>query len=140
MILLDTNVISEFMGTPPNPAVVSWLDRQAPAHVYVSAISVSEILTGLAALPRGRRRQGLERDWTRFRVMLSQTQILAFDEAAAVNFAAIASARRQEGRPVDRADSEIAAIAMVHGFAVATRNIRDFEDMGVTLINPFTAD
>jgi predicted nucleic acid-binding protein len=137
VILLDTNIVSEFMGTPPDLAVRDWLDRQNEAEVYLSSVSVAEILTGISALPKGRRRDGLERDYMRFRATLSDTNILAFDEAAAIELALVVEQRRARGHPIDWADAQIASIASTHGLSLATRNTKDFEGLGIALINPF---
>lgn len=139
MFVLDTNVVSELMRPAPEPAVASWVAGLATATLFLTAITEAELRFGLAVMPPGRRRDGLAAglEW-----MLRPgfaNRILPFDSAAARAYAEIAAARRAAGRPVSYPDGQIAAIAHSRGMALATRNIRDFEDIGITLINPWTS-
>ncbi len=98
MIILDTNVLSELMRRAPDPAVLAWLDRQAPLSVWITAITVFECQFGLALMPLGRRRQALE---TSFAALLAEDldkRVLAFDTGAAAQSATLA-AQRQFGWP-----------------------------------------
>lgn len=137
MIILDTNVLSEILRPAPEPRVVDWLAAQDGATVCLTAITEAELRHGVAILPAGKRRDGLAE-------MIDQIiredfagRILPFDSPAAEAFAAIAAARRAIGRPILHADCQIAAIARVHGASVATRNMPDFTDCGIDLINPW---
>jgi len=137
VIILDTNVISEFMGDEPAEPVRLWLREQSLGELYFTAISVGEIEFGLALLKPGRRKDRLRERFIEFREDVIAGRMLVYDKAAAVHFGQIFAARRRAGRATGIADAQIAAIARTHGLAVATRNTSDFEDIGLTLINPF---
>lgn len=136
MIVLDTNVLSETIRLAPSPAVLDWL-KIHDEELYITAVSQAELLFGLEILPIGKRRANLH---TQIQALLADTfsgRILAFDEVAAPLFAGIAAAGRKRGRPLDNFDGQIAAIALAHHAAVATRDINDFERCGLKLINPW---
>ena len=139
MFVLDTNVVSELMRPTPEPAVSSWVAGLATATLFLTAITEAELRFGLAVMPPGRRRDGLAAGLERMLRPGFANRILPFDSAAARAYAEIAAARRAAGRPVSYPDGQIAAIAHSRGMALATRNIRDFEDIGITLINPWTS-
>lgn len=137
MIILDTNVISEFMTSPPAAPVLDWLNAQEVADLYITTISIAEICYGLRVLPEGKRRRLLEERFDQFVEMAFSSRILAFDEKAARIYGDMMGERREAGRPMSSFDGQIAAIARVQGFAVATRNIKDFTGCQLELINPF---
>lgn len=139
MFVLDTNVVSELMRPAPEPAVASWVAGLATATLFLTAITEAELRFGLAVMPPGRRRDGLAAGLERMLRPGFANRILPFDSTAARAYAEIAAARRAAGRPVSYPDTQIAAIAHSRGMAVATRNIRDFEGMGMALINPWTS-
>lgn len=137
MIILDTNVLSEFMRTEPNPVVMDWVAQQAPSEIFTTTITQAEVYYGLALLPLGKRRSDLERA---ARLMFNQDfqdRIFTFDSVAAMEYAALASLRRQLGKPIAQADAQIAAIARANRAVLATRNIPDFSDCQLVLINPW---
>ena len=137
MIILDTNVLSELMRRAPDPAVLAWLDRQAPLSVWITAITVFECQFGLALMPLGRRRQALE---TSFAALLAEDldkRVLAFDTGAAAQSATLAAQRQLAGRPVDMRDTQIAGIAQSHRATLATRNLTHFEGLSVPVVNPW---
>ena len=137
MIVLDTNVVSEWMRPVPSDAVIEWMTRQIPTDLYLSTITEAELRFGVELLPAGRRR---ERLLTAIEAMLREDfagRILPFDRAAAQAFAVIAAARRAAGMPVEFSDCQIAAIARARSWSVATRNVRDFEGCGIDVINPW---
>jgi predicted nucleic acid-binding protein len=137
MIVLDTNIISEMMRPAPVASVKAWIDSQPEASFFTTAVCEAEILYGLAILPDGRRKSDLiEYAEAVFAEDLAD-RVLPFDRAAARAYATIASAIRGAGHGFDTSDIQIAAIARVHGFAVATRNVRHFAGCGIELINPF---
>jgi len=137
MIVVDTNVVTEMMRASPAPTVVSWWNDQDAAELYLTTITLGEIGYGLAILPPGRRRLLLEQGFERVIAEGFAGRILVFDEAAAGHYGGILGRRRESGRPLSVPDGQIAAIARAKGFAVATRNIRDFVDCGVEILNPF---
>jgi len=140
MIILDTNVVSEPMKPRGNPAVTAWLDQQTAETLYLTAISLSELLTGIEMLPGGERKEGLDALLTELMARLFAERILPFDQKAAVAHARLASHARAHGRILSVADGQIAAIAHVHGFTVATRDTEPFAAAGVPVINPWEGD
>ncbi|HUL79366.1 MAG TPA: type II toxin-antitoxin system VapC family toxin [Vicinamibacteria bacterium] len=137
MIILDTNVLSEAMKPVPAAEVLAWLAAQTAASLYTTSITQAEILHGLMLLPSGRRRRALEAAATS---MFSEDfggRILGFGTEAATPYAQIASRRRRAGRPMSHFDAQIAAIARANGAAIATRNVADFVDCGVALVDPW---
>lgn len=137
MIVLDTNVVSEPMRLHGNPAVAAWLDRQAAETLYLTATSLSELLLGVEILPDGKRKEGLDAALRELMPRLFGSRILPFDEQAAMAYAPLVGRARAVGRPIAVADAQIAAIAAVHGFAVATRDTAPFAAAGVPVINPW---
>ena len=137
MIVLDTNVVSELMRPVPSGRVLRWLNAQAPDDLWLNSVVVSELLFGLARLPAGSRKRQLI---DAFAAMLNEDfagRVLPFDLEAAVIYAELAAGREASGRPVAMADAQIAAICLVHGGALATRNLKHFEGLGLVLVNPW---
>ncbi len=137
MILLDTNVVSEVMRKKPSDNVLNWLNEDNNKNLLVSSITIAEICYGLRILPVGQRRQLLQ---ARFEQFISEGfvgNIIDFNEAAARVYAEIMGVRKEKGRPMSLPDGQIAAIARANHLILATRNITDFEDCGVRLVNPF---
>ena len=137
MVVIDTNIVSELMRAAPSAEVLAWMDDRPPRELFVTAVTEAEVRTGIALLPEGRRRRGLAEACERAFGNLFAGRVLPFDSDAARAYAEIAAARRVLGRPVSQADGQIAAIARSRGMAVATRNIRDFEDMGIEVFDPW---
>jgi hypothetical protein len=137
MIVLDTNVISEPLKPFADPAVTQWLDAQDPETLYLAATVLSEILIGIALLPAGKRRLGMEQAMRALQTRLFADRFLSFDRDAAVAFALLGSRAAAKGYSISPADCQIAAIAAVHGFAVATRDTAPFRAAGVRVINPW---
>jgi toxin FitB len=137
MVILDTNVVSEMMRATPAPAVVSWLNEQDAAQLFLTAITIGEIRFGLRVLPEGKRRRSLEEGFERILAEAFAGRILAFDEAAAHSYGEVMGRRKEIGRPLDILDAQIASIARSTGCSVATRNVQDFIECGVEIVNPF---
>lgn len=138
MIVLDTNVVSEAMKPEPAPAVRDWLDEQAAETLYLSSITLAELLFGIGALPDGRRKQKLAATFDAL-LGLFGGRILPFDTDAARRYAALAVAARNSGKGFPTPDGYIAAIATARGFAVATRDASAFKAAGVPIIDPWAA-
>ncbi len=137
MIVLDTNVVSELIRPSPNPAVEQWVATRPAARLFFSAVGEAELRYGVAILAAGRRRAALA---SAIEAMLREDfagRVLPFDSAAARAYAEIAARCRAAGRPVAQADGQIAAITRSRGMALATRNVRDFADMGIDLLDPW---
>ena len=137
MIILDTNVVSEPLKPEPAATVLKWLDAHDPATFYITTINLAELLAGVEAMPLGRRREALEQALSRQIAALFEGRILSFNVKAAEAFAKTASGAQAQGNPIGFADCAIAAIARAKGFAVATRNVRDFKGTGVDIIDPW---
>lgn len=139
MIVLDTNVVSELMRLSPDPSVAGWADRQVPAEVVTTAITVAEIGYGIARLPAGRRRELLaaaaEEVFSTF-----AAHVLPFDVSAAAHYAGIVVEREQAGTPISGFDAQIASVCRAHSASLATRNIPDFGSLGLDLIDPWDSD
>lgn len=140
MVVVDTPVVSELMRHEPDPKVLTWLDRRPTRELFVTAVTEAEVRTGIAFLPDGARRRGLAEAAERVFGDLFAGRILPFDSAAARIYAEIAAARRLSGHPLSQPDGQIGAIARCQSMAVATRNVRDFEGIGIELINPWITE
>ena len=138
MILLDTNVLSEAMTRKPHPRVREWLDSQAGDTLFLSSITVAELLFGVGALPDGRRKDTLAAALDDV-LDLFAPRVLPFDTAAARIYADLAVKARAAGKGFPTPDGYIAAIAAAHGFAVATRDASAFHAAGLTVIDPWTS-
>lgn len=139
MIVLDTNVLSELMRAKPAPEVLEWIDAQPTSQLYISAITVAEILYGIARMADGKRKQSLLDLATLMFVKDFAGRILSFDADAAAHYAGLAAKSEAKGKVVDMADAQIASIAALHDARVATRNVRHFDYLGVSIVNPWQA-
>ena len=137
MLILDTNVVSELMRPAPDPMIASWVAEQATSSLFMTAVTEAELRFGLAVMPPGKRRDGLATGLERMLKTGFANRVLPFDSGAARAYAGIAASGRRGGRPIAQADCQIAAIARARGMAVATRNVRHFEDMEIEILNPW---
>jgi len=119
--------------------VLAWLDQQNVETLFLSTISLAEMRYGVAALPDGRRKDGLSKALESRIVALFGTRVLHFDDAAAHAYALIRARAKAAGKAIGAADGYIAATAAAHGFTVATRDTGPFEAAGLPVINPWTA-
>ncbi len=136
MIVLDTNVASEVMKAQPDGNVAVWFAKQTPERLFLPTPVIAELRRGIIQLADGRRRAVLEQDYSALTALFAG-RMLAFDFAAAEIFADIFVRRRTIGRPLAGFDGLIAAIARANGAVVATRNVSDFAECGVALIDPW---
>ena len=137
MIVLDTNVVSEAMRPTPSPAVLDWMDRQAAETLYLSSVTIAELLYGVGALPAGRRKQAL-RSAVDGLIELFHDRVLPFNLEAARCYADLAVTARMGGKGFPMPDGYIAAIAVANGFTVATRDAGPFQAAGIDIIDPWT--
>lgn len=137
MILLDTNVVSEAMKPEPDPAVRNWLDEQAAETLYLSSVTITELMFGIGALPKGKRKDMLTAALDGVLTLFAD-RILPFDTNAARHYADLAVKARAAGRGLSTPDGYIAAIAASHDFAVASRDASAFTAAGITVIDPWT--
>jgi predicted nucleic acid-binding protein len=138
MILLDTNVLSALMQSEPDPAVVAWLDSEPAESIWTTSITVFEIRFGLEILASGRRRRMLEDAFDRMLADDFEGRVIPFDEAAAQWAGRFAAVRRRAGHSIEIRDAQIAGTAAARKAAIATRNIRHFEELGPKLIDPWS--
>ena len=137
MIILDTNVLSEFMRPNPAPGVVAWVAKQPATELFTTSITEAEIFYGIELLTKGKRRDGLLAATEAMFAEDLAGRIFGFESDAARLFSKIAAHRRALGRPIRHADAQIAAIAQVRGAKLATRNVADFEDCGLDVLDPW---
>ncbi len=138
MYLLDTNVLSELVRARPDPGVLEWINRQPRRQLFLSTVSLAEILRGLCAMPMGQRRHCLTEALEVLFRDLFRERLHSFDVASAHQYARVWVMRHRQGRPVAIADAQIAAIALARGLCLVTRNICDFEGIAdLPLLNPW---
>jgi predicted nucleic acid-binding protein len=135
MIVLDTDVLSEAMRS--NSVALAWLDQQSRTSLWTTTITIFEIRYGLAIMPAGRRQTVNLAEFERMIAEDLERRILPFDEAAAEHAAALMVSRRRAGRPVESRDTLIAGIALAHRATLATRNVRQFDDLSVPVVDPW---
>lgn len=136
MIVLDTNVVSEAMKPEPDAAVRAWLNNQTAETLYLSSVTLAELLFGIAALPIGKRKSLLTRALDGL-VGLFEGRVLSFDVDAARHYAELAATARSRGRGFPTPDGYIAAIAASRQFIVASRDTSPYEAGGLQVINPW---
>ena len=139
MFILDTNVLSELMRSKPDAVVVNWVGTQPSTSLFTTAITQAEILYGVALLPEGKRKEGLAHAVDQMFLEDFRDRILSFDSICAHAFSHIAARRREMGRPISQFDAQIAAIAHSRKAVLATRNVSDFEDCDIEIVNPWMA-
>ena len=137
MIILDTNILSAVMQETPDLIIVEWLDSQARESIWTTAITVFEIRLGLSILEKGKRRARLEQTFQLALDEILEGRVLPFDMASALTSADIAATRRRKGITVDMRDTQIAGIAVAKRSTLATRNTKDFQELPVSVINPW---
>jgi toxin FitB len=138
VIVLDTNVVSEPLKLKPDVDVMGWLSAQAPESLFVTTITVAEMLVGVEKMPQGRKRAALlaalnEQVWPLF-----AGRVLSFDVPSATAFSKVIVATNAVGNDIDFANAAIAAISIANGFHLATRNVRDFRGVKLELMNPWS--
>lgn len=137
MIILDTNVVSEAMRPTPSAKVMEWLADQPISELCTTAVTEAEVFSGIARMPQGRRRTEFQ---TRAELMFEgyfDGSILPFDSPSARLYASILEERQRRGKPIEFPDVQIAAIVRLHNATLATRNVGDFGDCGIRVVNPW---
>jgi predicted nucleic acid-binding protein len=137
MIILDTNVISEYIRSRPEERVADWFDSVDADQVATTTVTIAELRFGAALLPQGSRRVTLEQTIDRLIARVFSGKIEDFDFAATGPYASVRAARRLSGNPIASQDAQIAAICIAREAVLATRNTKDFDGLGITLINPW---
>ena len=128
MLVLDTNVISEALREKPDPAILAWLDAQPPASLFTTTITLAEIKYGIAIMPAGKRKS-----------TLLTAATLMFEDDFQGRVLPFGAERRLAGQPIDEPDCQIAAITQSRGGRLATRNVSDFANCGIDIVNPWDA-
>jgi hypothetical protein len=139
MIILDTNVVSEIMHPVPDEHVTRWLDGQPRTSIWTTSVTVFEIRFGLEMMPVGKRRTALMAAFERWLGEVVQQRIANYDEAAARHAAELAAERQRRGRPGELRDTMIAGIVLVSHATLATRNVKHFDDIASSVVNPWEA-
>ena len=137
MIVLDTNVLSETLKPLPNAAVVAWMAAQPRSTLFTTTVVEAEILYGVAVLADGSRKTQLQAALKAIFTEDLSGQVIPFDRDCAEAYAAIAANCKNLGQPISQFDAMIAAATASRGATLATRNLRDFADCGIRLINPW---
>lgn len=137
MIVLDTNVVSEFMRLQPEDTVVTWLESQPTNEIWTTTITVYEIQHGLNILPDGKRKRDLIHQFELAMQLDFADRILDFDTTAAIAAADISAEYKKQGQGADVRDIQIAGIVASKAWTLATRNVKDFHLSDVALINPW---
>ena len=139
MILLETNVVSEPLRPAPDARVTEWIDAQALETLFLSAITVAELRAGLALLPAGKRRSGLQTSLETRVLPLFSGRVLAFELRCTQAYAELTAKARASGLTIASADGYVAAIAVANSLTVATRDTGPFKAAGAAVINPWQA-
>lgn len=136
--LLDTCVVSEAARPNPEPRVAAWMDEHDASPMYLSVLSLGELFQGIARQTNALRAEAL-RSWVATKVMPRfEGRLLELDPAVARTWGELRGEAIAKGRTPPVIDSLLAATALVHGLRIVTRNTKDFESLGVELLNPWT--
>jgi hypothetical protein len=137
MILLDTNVLSALMRRTSDAGVIAWLDRQPRTSVWTTSITILEVRFGLQIMPAGKRRSVLMELFERVLTEKIERRVASFDTQAAQHAAELMAIRQKSGRTGELRDAMIAGIVLASGATLATRNTRHFDDLAISLVNPW---
>ena len=139
MIILDTNIVSALMRPEQNGRIVAWTDAQPQSALWTSTVSLLEIRSGLLFMPEGKRRRALEQGFAQLLDGLLGGKLLAFDQEAAEEAARVDLIQHRTGRSIGAGDIQIAGIARARRATLATRNVKDFANLDIPLIDPWAA-
>lgn len=137
MILLDTNVVSEMMKPSGDANARRWMDSHAEIDFYLATPIIAELRFGLALLPEGRKKAALTKACRAIEEEIFVGRILPFDQRAAHAFALLRAKRQALGKPLNVMDALVASVASAHAMTLATRNVADFGDLELVVVNPF---
>ncbi|HEX3129466.1 MAG TPA: type II toxin-antitoxin system VapC family toxin [Thermoanaerobaculia bacterium] len=135
--LLDTNVISEWVKPEPHPLVVAWLKEIPEDRVFLSVASLAEIRRGIELMSAGKRRDRLAAWLSRDLPARFEGRILDVDSRIAEAWGVVMARGHKAGSSAGAWDACFAATAEVHRLTLVTRNIKDFQKLGVPLLNPW---
>jgi len=135
--LLDTNIPSELMRPRPEPKVSQWIAAQDIGTLFLSVVSLGELETGFTTMQDAERRMRLEASLTRYLSLLFPGSILPVTRSIATRWGKFDGIRQLAGRPLGAPDGFIAATAFEHDLTLVTRNVKDFDMLGLTILNPW---
>lgn len=136
--LLDTNVVSEWTKARPHPGVVAWLGEADEDRIFISVITIAELRHGVERLPGGARRERLDHWLTGELPQRFEERLLVIDAETANEWGRVMARGQAAGRPPATMDAFIAATVLRHDMALVTRNVSDFEPLGLKLVNPWS--
>jgi predicted nucleic acid-binding protein len=139
VIVLDTNVVSELMKQSPEPSVERWVLTCTKDELFTTAITLAEVFYGVERLPIGRRKDQIRLTATTVFGAFKE-HVLPFDAEAAMRYSTIVDGRDHIGHPIDGFDAQIAAICRANDAVLATRNVKDFSETGIDVIDPWQAE
>ena len=135
--LLDTNCVSEVVRRQPEPRVTAWLGAVDETLLYLSVLTLGEIRKGVAALPQSKRRSRLEA-WLQVELRARFSgRILPIDEAIADRWGLLSANAKRKGQPLTAIDGLLAATAIHHNLTIVSRNVTDFTQSQVPVLNPW---
>lgn len=138
MFVLDTCFLSEFTRKTPDPGVIAWLGQQQPSDLWFTTMTLGELVKGIERLPLGQKRTGLEIWLANDLLQRFRGRIMSFGEAAGIEWGRLCARLENTGRTMPAVDSRIAALCLLHGADIVTRNTADFAHSGVRVVNPWT--
>ncbi|MBI5952294.1 MAG: type II toxin-antitoxin system VapC family toxin [Chloroflexi bacterium] len=135
--LLDTCVISELVAKHPSPQVVDFVDALDSDDVYLSVITISEIVKGVEKLPKSRRKQELH-SWLKEDLLVRfDGRIIPLDMEVLMQWGVLVGRLESTGITLPAIDSLIAATTLTHTLTLVTRNVDDFNSTGIESVNPW---
>ncbi|MCG2739835.1 MAG: type II toxin-antitoxin system VapC family toxin [Syntrophaceae bacterium] len=135
--ILDTCAISELVAKQPNPKVVEYVDSLDPDDVYLSVVTIGEISKGIEKLPKSKRKQELH-TWLKEDLLVRfDGKIIPLDTDVLLEWGLLTARLESSGKTLPAMDSLIAATVLARTLILITRNVDDFEDTGVEIINPW---
>jgi predicted nucleic acid-binding protein len=137
--LLDTNCVSELVRSQPNPGVLVWMEAVDENLLYLSVLSLGEIRKGVAGLSQGKRRTQLE-TWLELELQARFAgRVLPIDAAISDRWGLLAAEAKRKGRALSAIDGLLAATALHHNLTIVSRNVADFANTNVQILNPWDA-
>lgn len=138
MFVLDTCLVSEFAKKAPNTGVVNWMRQQVEADLLITTMTLGEVVKGIHRLPLGQKRSDLEQWYANDLIVRFQGRIHSLDEAVGYEWGKLCARLELAGTAMPAVDSQIAAVCLLLGASLVTRNVADFAHCGVKLVNPWT--
>jgi predicted nucleic acid-binding protein len=135
--LLDTNCISELVRSRPEPRVLEWMEAADESLLYLSVLTLGEIRKGVAVVSQGKRRTHLE-TWLELDLQARFSgRILSIDAPIADRWGLLAAEAKRKGKTLSAVDGLLAATALHHNLTIVSRNVSDFTNTHVPILNPW---